>query len=107
MNILIAGAGMVGFRLAKALSSKHSVILVDKNESALEKIQENIDVLTVPGNVEDPNSYKAIEDKNIDIFIAVTDTDETNLVSSIIVSEKINVKQKIIRLRKKFLPKVV
>lgn len=106
MNILIAGAGRVGFRLAKVLSHKNDVILIDKNEDALEKIQESIDVLTIAGNVEDPKSYAPIEDKKIDIFIAVTDTDETNLISSIVASEKINItNKKIIRLKKEFFVK--
>lgn len=102
MDIIIAGAGRVGFRLAKSLSEKNNVIIMDKNEDALEKLQESIDVLTIPGDVQDPQSYKPLENKTIDIFIAVTDNDEINLISSIIASEKINVKRKIIRLKKEF-----
>lgn len=105
MDILIAGAGRVGFRLAKALSAKNNVTLIDNNEEALEKIQESIDVLTIVGNVEDPKSYDAIENTKMDVFIAVTDIDEVNLVSSIVASEKITVSQKIIRLRKDFFAK--
>ena len=105
MDIIIAGAGRVGFRLATALSQKHNVILIDSNEDALEKIQESIDVLTIVGNVEDPKSYKSLEHRNIDIFVAVTDMDETNLISSIIASEKIHVTQKIIRLKQEFFAK--
>lgn len=102
MYIIIAGAGRVGFRLAKLLSIKHNVIIMDKNEDALNKIQESIDVLTISGNVEDPKSYTSLQDKRIDIFIAVTDSDEINLISSIIASEKIDVKRKIIRLKNDF-----
>jgi trk system potassium uptake protein len=105
MVILIAGAGRVGFRLAKSLSEKNSVILMDNNEDAISKIQESIDVLTIIGNVEDPRSYKSLENRDIDFFIAVTDSDEINLISSIIASEKINVKRKIIRLKKEFFAK--
>lgn len=106
MNILIAGAGRVGFRLAKALSRRHTVTLIDNNAEAIERIQENIDVLAIAGDVEDPKCYKAIEDKSFDIFIAVTNEDEANLISTIIMSEKIEVKRKIIRLKKSFLPRV-
>lgn len=105
MNILIAGAGRVGFRLAKALSRRHNVTLIDNNTEAIERIQDNIDVLAIAGDVEDPKSYKAIEDKSFDIFIAVTNEDEANLISTIIMSEKIEVKRKIIRLKKEFLPR--
>lgn len=105
MNILIAGAGRVGFRLAKALSRRHNVTLIDNNTEAIERIQDNIDVLAIAGDVEDPKSYKAIEDKSFDIFIAVTNEDEANLISTIIMSEKIEVKRKIIRLKKEFFAK--
>ena len=83
MDIIIAGAGRVGFRLAKSLSEKHNVIIMDKNENALGKIQESVDVLTIPGDVEDPKSYESLSNRTIDIFIAVTDADEINLISSI------------------------
>lgn len=102
MDIIIAGAGRVGFRLAKSLSENNNVIIMDKNEDALEKLQESIDVLTIPGDVQDPKSYKSLQNRSIDIFIAVTDNDEINLISSIIASEKIDVKRKIIRLKKEF-----
>lgn len=102
MDIIIAGAGRVGFRLAKSLSEKHNVIIMDKNENALGKIQESVDVLTIPGDVEDPKSYESLSNRTIDIFIAVTDADEINLISSIIASEKIDVKRKIIRLKNEF-----
>lgn len=105
MNILIAGAGRVGFRLAKALSRRHNVTLIDNNTEAIERIQDNIDVLAIAGDVEDPKSYKTIEDKSFDIFIAVTNEDEANLISTIIMSEKIEVKRKIIRLKKEFFAK--
>lgn len=105
MNILIAGAGIVGFKLAKTLSKRHNVVLIDKNEEALDRIQENIDILTIVGNAEDPDSYKTIEDKSFDVFIAVTNSDEANIISSIIMSEKIDAKRKIIRLKKEFFAK--
>jgi trk system potassium uptake protein TrkA len=102
MEIIIAGAGRVGFRLAKALSPKHNVTIMDKNVEALERIRENIDVLTLPGHVQDPDSYEALRGREVDLFIAVTDSDEVNLVSCIIADEKIRVKRKIIRLRHEF-----
>lgn len=103
MDILIAGAGQVGFRLAKALSLKNNVILMDQNQYAIERIQENVDVLTVVGNVEDPKSYELLENKKIDVFIAVTNSDETNLIASLIVAEKIDIKQKNYSVEKKVL----
>ncbi len=102
MDIIIAGVGGVGFRLAKALSVGHNVIVMDRNTDALAKLQESIDVLTLGGNVEDPKTYEALIEKTYDLFIAVTDSDEINIISSLIAEEKIKVRQKIIRLRNEF-----
>jgi len=102
MHIIIAGAGRVGFRLAKALSIRHNVAIMDKNKEALNRLQENIDILPIVGNIQDPDSYEYFFGKDIDLFIAVADVDEINLIASIIVDEKIKVKRKIIRLRNQF-----
>ncbi len=102
MDIIIAGAGRVGFRLAQVLSAKHNITIMDRNAEALGKIQESIDVMTLAGNVQDPDSYEALRGREVDLFIAVTDVDEVNLVSCIIADEKIRVKRKIIRLRNDF-----
>jgi len=105
MNIIIAGAGRVGFRLARTLSPKHDVIIIDQNEEALRRLNESIDALTLYANAEDPKSYESLKGKTYDYFIAVTDSDEINLVCSLIADEKIFVKRKIIRLKNKFFAK--
>ena len=102
MEIIIAGAGRVGFRLAQVLSAQHNVTIMDKNVNALNNIQESIDVMTLAGNVQDPDSYDRLLDKHVDLFIAVTDIDEINLVSAMIVGEKLQVERKIIRLQNEF-----
>jgi trk system potassium uptake protein TrkA len=102
MDIIIAGVGGVGFRLAKALSVAHNVIVMDRNVEALNKLQESIDVLTLGGNVEDPRTYEALLEKTYDLFIAVTDSDEINIISSLIAQERIKVRQKIVRLKNEF-----
>ena len=102
MEIIIAGAGRVGFRLATLLSVRHNVVIMDKNSDALEKLRESIDALTIVGNVQDPNTYEPLSGREVDLFIAVTDVDEVNLISAIIAGEKIRVAQKIIRLNHPF-----
>jgi len=52
MNIIIAGAGRVGYDLAKTLSPYHNIVVIDKNDLALNSIQDNLDVLPIFGNVE-------------------------------------------------------
>ena len=105
MDIIIAGAGGVGFRLAKTLCIKHNVTVLDKNEDALNRLQESIDILAISGNIEDPKTYQMLVDKEYDLFIAVTDVDETNIISTLIADETIMVKDKIIRLRNDFFAK--
>lgn len=105
MEIVIAGAGMVGFRLATTLSVKHNVTVIDKNADAINMLQEQIDIFSVVGNVEDPLTYDSLLGKNVDLFIAVTDSDETNIISCLIIDESVKVKDKIIRLRNSFFAK--
>jgi trk system potassium uptake protein TrkA len=102
MNIIIAGAGKVGFNLARTLSPVHSVTVIDRNAEALHRLQESLDILPVHGDIEDPQTYRKLIDHEADLFIAVTDLDEANLISTLIVDDSIDVKRKIIRLRNQF-----
>lgn len=99
MEIMIAGAGTVGYSLAQRLSFKHNVIVVDKDLQTLNKLDEDIDILTLHGDVEDIRTFQTLDGREMDLFIAVTDSDEANLLSTLIVDEYITVKQKIIRLK--------
>ena len=104
MNIIIAGAGRVGFRLAQTLSIKHNVTVIDQNKEALARLQESIDILPINGNIEDPDTFKAL-DGSYDIFIAVTDIDEANILSTLLADDEIDVAKKIIRLRNPYFAK--
>ena len=99
MNIIIAGAGKVGFNLAKTLCIGHNVIIIDKNADALERIQESLDILPHKGDVEHPLSYKSFASQEIDLFIAVTNSDNVNLVSTMVADAVLKIKRKFIRLQ--------
>ena len=105
MDIIIAGAGRVGYRLAKTLSLKHNVTVIDRNANALGRLQEAIDIMPISGDIEDPDTYKILIEKSFDIFIAVTDSDEANILSTLIADDIIDVKRKIIRLRNRYFAK--
>ena len=105
MNIIIAGAGHVGYELSKTLSPYHNIVVIDKDKLALDSMQESLDILPVFGDVEDPETYKKLLDKEFDLFIAVTDSDEANLISVIIASDTIDAKTTLIRLRNHFFAK--
>jgi len=101
MQVIIAGAGRVGYNIAKHLMHNNSVTVIDQNEYAIQNIQENLDVLGICGNIENPHTYLGIN-QQVDLFIAVTDSDEVNLLSSLIIDNIATVKRKIIRLKNTF-----
>lgn len=101
MQVIIAGAGKVGYNIAKHLMHNNSVTVIDQNEYAIQNIHENLDVLGICGNIENPHTYLGINPQ-IDLFIAVTDSDEVNLLSSLIIDNIASVKRKIIRLKNNF-----
>ncbi len=101
MNIVIAGAGKVGYFLAKELMEENKVTLIDSNEKTIQNIDETLDVLSICGDVENPYTYRSIKN-DIDLFIAVTDSDEVNLLSSLIIDNIVHVKEKIVRLKNDF-----
>ena len=94
MNIMIAGAGTVGYSLAQTLSRKHNIIVVDKRIQTLNRLEESIDILTLHGNIDDPKTFQSLHIDALDLFIAVTDSDEANLLSTLIIDDVIKVKKK-------------
>ncbi len=99
MNIMIAGAGTVGYSLAQTLSYTHNVMVIDKDINKLNKLDEDIDILTLHGDIENPKNYQSLTLDSLDLFIAVTDSDEANLLSTLIIEDAVEVKKKIIRLK--------
>ncbi len=82
MNIVIVGAGTVGRHIAAILSKeKHNVILVDKNEKRLEEAAWQMDVAIKPGSGTDWQVLDHLLDLSPHLFVAVTEDDQTNLVS--------------------------
>jgi len=102
LNIIIAGCGKVGFSLANTLSIAHNVFVIDKNEEAVSKLQESLDILTIVGDIKNPNIYKNIDYESIDLFIAVTSSDEANIISSLVIDGVLNVKKKIVRTKSSY-----
>ncbi len=99
MKIFIVGAGEVGFNLAERLASEnHEVIILDKNEHKTDQISSQINAMIFNG---DGSSVTDIEEagiENTDIFVAVTDKDEVNLISCFI-ANNYNIPLKIARIQ--------
>ena len=99
MNIIIAGAGTVGYLLSQALSIKHNVIVIDKDIKKLERLDEEIDIFVIKGDIEDPKTYKNLPIDKADLFIAVADVDEANLLATLIAEDVVKIGKKIVRLK--------
>jgi len=105
VNIIIAGAGKVGFNLAKTLSIGHNVIVIDKNKDALLRIQESLDILPYYGDIKDPSTYEEFEDMDIELYIAVTNLDDANIISMMVIDDVLKPKRKFLRLKNDFYEK--
>ena len=81
MRIIIIGAGVIGTNLAKSLSEEdHEVYLIERDEIIARKIDEKIDVKVVIGDGSDPDTLERVAVDKADLVVAVTLSDETNLV---------------------------
>ena len=88
MYIIIAGAGVVGFHIASLLAEeKHEVAVVEQSEEAIENVRSQLDVATILGNAATPKVLKEAEAPRADLMIAVTNSDETNMVTCFMAKE--------------------
>ncbi|MFW5730358.1 MAG: Trk system potassium transporter TrkA [Desulfonatronovibrionaceae bacterium] len=82
MRIIIIGAGHVGLNIAGRLAQeKKDVVLVDRNEKPLIQAAEQLDVQTLEGSGSSPEVLKKAGVTEASILMAVTDSDETNLIA--------------------------
>ncbi|HPR73612.1 MAG TPA: Trk system potassium transporter TrkA [Bacteroidales bacterium] len=85
MRIIIAGAGEVGTHLAKMLSNEnHQIILIDPEDERLKPVESSLDVLTYHGSATSMNILQDALRKKTDLFIAVTNSEDTNITASIL-----------------------
>lgn len=99
MRVIIVGAGQVGFYLSERLSNEgHEVVLVDSNEKKLQKIERDLNIMTVNGSGAYARTLAEAGIAKTDLFIAVTDSDEVNLIACIL-SNKYEVTTRIARAR--------
>lgn len=101
MKILILGAGQVGSNAANILSqeSEHDVTIVDSDATVLANLQDRYDIRTVVGNASLPHILDEAGAKETDIIIAVTSSDEVNMIACQLAHTLFNVRLKIARIR--------
>ena len=84
-RVMIIGGGKIGYSLAKELENDYKIKLVDSNKQKCKELSKKLDkTIVLNGSATDEDLLKSENISNIDIFCALTDDDETNLMSSLI-----------------------
>lgn len=100
MKIVILGAGQVGASVAESLVSEdNDITIVDSDRERLQYLQDRIDLRTVAGNAAYPSTLRDAGAEDADLLIAVTQSDQTNLVACKVAHSLFNVPMRIARLR--------
>lgn len=101
MKILILGAGQVGSSAAYHLSREEAneVTVVDQRPEVLRELQDRLDIRTVVGHAAHPDVLQRAGASDTDIVVALTDTDETNMVACQVAYTQFHTPTKIARIR--------
>ncbi|MBC8199594.1 MAG: Trk system potassium transporter TrkA [Desulfobacterales bacterium] len=85
MKVVIIGAGEVGFNVASRLVNENKdVVVIDKDHEAIRRVSDNIDAQVVNGSGSSPISLDEAGLKDAEILLAVTNSDEANLVACLV-----------------------
>lgn len=85
MKIVVSGIGETGFYLAQILINEgHDLILIEQDEKHVKRAQENLDAQIIEGDGANSLLLEPLVDETVDIFVALTDNDETNILSTLI-----------------------
>jgi trk system potassium uptake protein len=100
MKILILGAGVTGSSVAEALASEENdIMVVDFKPELLDSLKQRFDIATVTGNAAHPSVLEQAGVHNTDMVIAVTDSDETNMLACLIINRLYSRPKTIARVR--------
>ncbi|UJP64209.1 Trk system potassium transporter TrkA [Mongoliitalea daihaiensis] len=99
MNIVIAGAGDMGYHLAQQLSFENkNIILIDQDKDVLDNASAHLDVLSVLGDVTSFDVLKNADVRNASMFMAVTTSEKTNIIAATL-AKQLGAKRVIARVR--------
>jgi trk system potassium uptake protein TrkA len=101
MKIIILGAGQVGSTVARHLAKEevNDITVVDLQESLLRDLQDRLDIRTVHGFASHPDVLERAGAEDAEMVIAVTDSDETNMVACQVAYTLFHTPTKIARVR--------
>ena len=99
MQIVIAGGGKVGSSIAaQLLQEGHQITIIDQNEAVIDQLSSQMDLIGCVGNGASYALLKSLGMPQVDLLIAVTETDEVNMLCCLI-AHKLGAKQTIARVR--------
>ena len=100
MRIVILGAGQVGSSVAENLVSEaNDITVIDTSAERLRQLQDRFDLRTVTGNAAHPSVLEEAGARDADMILAVTQSDETNMVACKLAASMFNIPTKIARIR--------
>ena len=100
MKIIVLGAGQVGSTVAENLASEaNDITIVDEDPARLRVLQDHLDVRTVAGNASHPGVLARAGAEDADLILAVTSSDETNMVACQVAYTLFHTPTKIARVR--------
>lgn len=100
MHVIIVGAGEVGYQIAKFLTLEGvDVTVIDQDRAKIRRISEELDVAVIEGGGGDPSTLKEADAGKADILLAVTNSDETNMIACLLGKAMFKIPRKIARIR--------
>ncbi len=98
-KVIIVGAGEVGYHIARVLSKERiDVIVIDSHKESLKRVAD-LDVAVLEGHGGSPSVLEEAGAQGADILLAVTDSDEANMISCLIAKAMFEIKRRIARIR--------
>lgn len=99
MRIILVGGGKVGAALCRSLvEENHDVVLIEQKESVLKHLTKRYDIIGLIGNGANHKILEQADIQDCDIFIAMTDKDEVNMISAVL-AKQMGAKDTIVRVR--------
>lgn len=99
MKIIVVGCGKIGTALIESLVAEgHDVVAIDKSPEVLEEVTNVYDVMSACGNGTDWDLLVEVETENADLFVAVTESDELNMLSCFL-AKRLGAKHTVARIR--------
>jgi trk system potassium uptake protein TrkA len=100
VKVLIVGAGEVGFHIANRIATENKdVVVIDKNPEAIRRISDNLDVQVMVGSGSSPVVLEEAGIRDAHVMLAVTNSDEINLVACLVTNMISPSTKKLVRLR--------